>query len=168
MQINMWRHLPPQVSHNPLGNTERGHMTLLKWTLFCVFGAMQCVYVVQKTQYFPHTVHNCCFSMPLIFTTLIVRRSEVCSDWPAIRCAVIGQIPQACELLRPSLYCDAMRRDTKTIKPIINKAFIASSGDIITDYNDSYGLFTRRICDRRNDKQQALLYTAQNSRLYRR
>ncbi len=30
--------------------------------------------------------------------------------------------------------------DTKTIKPIINEAFVASSGDIITDYNDSYGL----------------------------
>ncbi len=26
--------------------------------------------------------------------------------------------------------------ETKTIKPIINEAFVASSGDIITDYND--------------------------------
>ncbi len=36
-------------------------------------------------------------------------------------------------------YCDAVsRRDkTKTIKPIINEAFIASSGKIITDYNDT-------------------------------
>ncbi len=59
------------------------------------------------------------------------------------------------------------------MKPIINKAFIASSGDIITDYNDLYCLFMCRvalcrvnmtICDRRNDKQ-ALLYTAQYSRL---
>ncbi len=33
---------------------------------------------------------------------------------------------------------------TKTIKPIINEAFVASSGDIITDYNDLYHLFTRR------------------------
>ncbi len=32
------------------------------------------------------------------------------------------------------------RDDTKTIKPIINEAFVASSGDIITDYNDSYCL----------------------------
>ncbi len=60
--------------------------------------------------------------------------------------------------------------ETKTIKPIINEAFVASSGDIITDYNDLYCLFTLKhyhvcICDRRNDKQQALLYTAQNSRL---
>ncbi len=30
----------------------------------------------------------------------------------------------------------------QTIKPIINKAFVAFSEDIITDYNDSYGLFT--------------------------
>ncbi len=30
--------------------------------------------------------------------------------------------------------------ETKTIKPIINEAFVASSGDIITDYNDLYCL----------------------------
>ncbi len=66
---------------------------------------------------------------------------------------------------------------TKTIKPIINEAFVASSGDIITDYfrnNDflkvkTYCLF--RLCialrrvNARNDKQQALLCTAQNSHL---
>ncbi len=38
-------------------------MMLLKITLFCVFGVMQCVYAVQKTHYFPHTVHYCCSSM---------------------------------------------------------------------------------------------------------
>ncbi len=32
---------------------------------------------------------------------------------------------------------------------ITNEAFVASSGDIITDYNDSYGLFTRRVAWRR-------------------
>ncbi len=30
----------------------------------------------------------------LIFTKLIVLRSEACSDWPAIQCVVIGRIPQ--------------------------------------------------------------------------
>ncbi len=35
--------------------------------------------------------------------------------------------------------------DTKTIKLIINKAFVASSGDIITDYNDLYCLFMRHV-----------------------
>ncbi len=35
--------------------------------------------------------------------------------------------------------------DTKTIKPIINEAFVASSGDIITDYNDLYCLFACRV-----------------------
>ncbi len=84
------------------------------------------------------------------------------------------------EMLRPSPFCDAVsRRDgTKTIKPIINQAFVASSEDIITDYNDLYCICMHRvashsvnityivcICDRRNDKQQALLYTAQISRL---
>ncbi len=81
-------------------------------------------------------------------------------------------------MLRPLPYCDAVSRDdTKTIKPIINEAFVASSGDIITNYNDLYCLFTHRIASGRinitmyafvigeNNKQQALLYTAQNSHL---
>ncbi len=78
------------------------------------------------------------------------------SFWEARR-ALIGQLYSALwlaeylkretEMLRPSPYCDAMSRrdDTKTIKPIINEAFVASSGDIITDYNDLYCLFTRHI-----------------------
>ncbi len=43
-------------------------------------------------------------------------------------------------MLCPSPYCDAVSRqdDTKTIKTIINEGFVASSGDIITDYKDSY------------------------------
>ncbi len=85
---------------------------------------------------------------------------------------VIGRIPQACDgNVTPLtvLWCVSRRDETKTIKPIVNEAFVASSEDIITDYNDLYCLFTKHyhvcICDRRNDKQQALLYTAQNSRL---
>ncbi len=35
-------------------------MTLLKITLFCVFGIMQCGF--KKTHYFPHAVHYCCSS----------------------------------------------------------------------------------------------------------
>ncbi len=51
------------------------------------------------------------------------------------------------EMLRPLPYCDAVYRrdDTKTIKSIINEAFVASSGDIITDYNDLFCLFTHRV-----------------------
>ncbi len=47
-------------------------------------------------------------------------------------------------------YCDAMSRrdETKTLKPIINEAFVASCGDIITNYNDLYGLFTHRVASR--------------------
>ncbi len=55
-------------------------------------------------------------------------------------------------MLRPSPYCDAVARrdDTKTIKPILNKAFsgdivVASSGDIITHYNGLYCHFTHRV-----------------------
>ncbi len=82
------------------------------------------------------------------------------SFWEA-RCALIGQLSSALwlaeylkhetEMLRPSLYCDAVswRDETKTIKPIINEAFVASSGDIITDYNDLYCLFTYRVASRR-------------------
>ncbi len=72
--------------------------------------------------------------------------------WEARR-APIGQLSSALwlaehlkrvmEMLHPSPNCDAlscMQRD-KTIKPSINEAFVASSGDIITDY-DLYCLFT--------------------------
>ncbi len=86
-----------------------------------------------------------------IFTKLIVLRSEACSDWPAIQCIVIGRMPQAWDGNVPPLpYCEAVsqRNNTKTIKPIINEAFVASIGDIITDYNDLYCLFTRRIASR--------------------
>ncbi len=75
------------------------------------------------------------------------------SFWEA-RCSLIGQLSGALwlaeyfklemEMLRPSLFCDGLSRrdETKTIKPITNEAFVASSGDIITDYNDLYCLFT--------------------------
>ncbi len=75
------------------------------------------------------------------------------SFWEA-RCALIGQLSSALwlaeylkcetEMLRLLPYCDAVswNDETKTIKPIINGAFVASSGDIITDYNDLYCLFT--------------------------
>ncbi len=87
-----------------------------------------------------------------IFTKLIVLRSEVCSDWPAIQYVVIGRIPQAWDgNVTPLtvLWCVSRRHDTKTIKLIINEAFVASSGDIITDYNDLYCLFTCRVASRR-------------------
>ncbi len=76
------------------------------------------------------------------------------SFWEA-RCALIGQLSGALwlaeylkrvtEMLRPLPCCDAMSRhdETKTVKPTINEAFVAFSEDIITDYNDSYSLFTR-------------------------
>ncbi len=80
--------------------------------------------------------------------------------WRA-RHALIGQLSSALwlaeylkretEMLRPLPCCDAVSRrdDTKTIKPIINEAFVASSGDIITDYNDLYCLFMCRVASRR-------------------
>ncbi len=89
---------------------------------------------VQKTYYFSHTV--------------------------IARCTLIGQLSSALwlakylkretEMLRPLPYCDAVSwcDETKTIKPIINEAFVASSGDIITDYNDLYCFFTLRVASR--------------------
>ncbi len=108
------------------------------------------------------------------------------SFWEA-RLALIGQLFSALwlaeylkpemEMLRPSPYCDAVSRHyhTKTIKHIINEAFVASSGDIITDYNDLYCLFTRHFVSHRvnitmsafmigeTTIKQALLYASQNS-----
>ncbi len=113
---------------------------------------------VKKTHYFPHTVHYCCSSMLRLSETHWFLQSS--SFWEA-RHALIGQLSSALwlaeylkhetEMLRPLPYCDAVSRrdDTKTIKPIINEAFVASSGDIITDYNDLYCLFTRHVASRR-------------------
>ncbi len=64
-----------------------------------------------------------------------------------MRHALIGQLSSVLwlaeyrkretEMLRHSPYCDAGRNDTKTKqKNAINEAFVASSGDTITDYND--------------------------------
>ncbi len=83
------------------------------------------------------------------------------SSFREARRALIGQISSALwlaeylkretEMLHPSPYCDAVSRrdETKTINPIINEVFDASSGDIITDYNDLYCLFTRYVASRR-------------------
>ncbi len=126
----------------------------------------------------PHTVHYCCSAFLKCIDFYKAPRSEkqgvlwlasypVRCDWPNTSCET--------EMLRPLPSCDAVsqRDDTKTIKPIINEAFVAFSEDLITDYNYVYCLFTHCvaprkhynvcICDRRNTKQQALLYTAQNS-----
>ncbi len=113
---------------------------------------------VQKTHYFPHTVHYCCSSV--LRLSEMRRFLQSSSFWEA-RCALIGQLSSALwlaeylkrvtEMLRPLPYCDAVSRcdDTKTIKPIINETFVASSGDIITDYNDLYCLFTCCVASRR-------------------
>ncbi len=152
---------------------------LLKRTLFCVFGVMQCVYAVRGLK---NTLFSTYCTLLLllyapsfwnvpVFTKLIVLRSEACSDWPAIQCIVIGRILQTCDGNVTPPHRIVMRDETKTIKPTINEAFIAFSEDIIIEYNDLYCIFMHCvalhhvcICDRRNAKQ-ALLYTAQNSRL---
>ncbi len=84
---------------------------------------------VQKTHYFPHTVHYSCSSMPRLSETHRFLQSS--SFWEA-RCALIGQLSSALwlaeylkrvmEMLRPLPCCDAVSRhdDTKTIKPTIN------------------------------------------------
>ncbi len=47
-----------------------------------------------------NTVHYCCSFLPCLSETCWFLQSssfwEVCSDWPAIQCVVIGRIPQAC------------------------------------------------------------------------
>ncbi len=80
-----------------------------------------------------------------------------------MRCDLAEYLKRATEMLRPLPYCDGVSR-SNDIKTIINEAFVASSGDIITDYN----LFTHRVASRhinitmfafvmkrRNDKEQS-------------
>ncbi len=104
----------------------------LKKTLFFVFGVMQCV-LTFSTRCTLLLLYALSFWNTLIFTKLIVLRSEACSDWPALQCVVIGRIPQAWDgNVTPLtvLWCSVPAWWHKTIKPIINEAFVASSGDI--------------------------------------
>ncbi len=122
---------------------------LLKRTLCCVFGVMQCVYAVRgsKNALFSK---NCTLLLVLYAPPSEKQRfSQSSSFWEA-RCVLIGQLSRVLwlaehlkhvvEMLRPLPCCDAVSRcdKTKTIKPAINEAFIAFSEDIMTDYNDSY------------------------------
>ncbi len=100
-----------------------------------------------KKHYFPHTVHYCCSSV--LRLSEMHRFLQSSSFWEARR-ALIDQLSgtlwlaeylkHKMEMLRPSQYCDAVsqRDEAKTVKPITNRAFVAYSGDIITDYNDLY------------------------------
>ncbi len=64
------------------------------------------------------------------------------SFWEARR-ALIGQLSSALWLAEYQIVMP-MHNETKTIKPIINKAFVASIGDIITDYNDLLSFYASR------------------------
>ncbi len=124
-------------------------MTLLKGAFVCVFGVMQCAYVVRgsKNTLFSTYCTLFCSSLPCLSETRQFLQSS--SFWEA-RHALIGQLSGALwlaeflkretEMLRPSPYCDGVSRqdETKTVKPITNKA---SSWDTITVYNDLYCLF---------------------------
>ncbi len=122
----------------------------------------------------------------IIFHILYIIVAPLCStflkrvDFYKVRHALICQLSSALwlaeylkrvmEMLRLLPYYDAMsqRDETKTTKPIINEAFFASSGDIITYYNDLYCLLLSLYCLILYTvvyKQQALLYIAQNSHL---
>ncbi len=95
-----------------------------------------------KTHYFPRLSKTRQFFQSSLF-------------WEARR-ALIGQVSSLLwlaeylkcemEMLRPLPYFDAVswQDNIKTIKPIINEAFVASSGDIITDYNDLLFYFLLR------------------------
>ncbi len=65
-------------------------------------------------------------------------------DWPNT-----SSVRQKCYAPHHIVMPLSRRDDTKTIKTITNETFVASSGDIITDYNDLYCLFTRRVASRR-------------------
>ncbi len=99
------------------------------------------------------------------------------SFWEARR-ALIGQLSGALwlaeylkrvtDMLRPLPCCDAVsqRDETKTIKPIINEAFVAFSGDIITDYNDSYGLFTHCTTPRKYNTMSVFVFVETPNKHY--
>ncbi len=106
---------------------------------------------LKKTHYFPKTTLLLVLYAP---PSEKQRFSQSSLFWEARR-VLIGQLSRVLwlaehlkhvvEMLHPFPCCDAVSRcdETKTIKPIINNAFVAFSEDIMTDYNDSYGPVTR-------------------------
>ncbi len=58
------------------------------------------------------------------------------------------------------------RDETKTIKPTINEAFVEFSGDIITDYNDLYSLFSRCIMPRKRNTMSAFVIVGTPNKRY--
>ncbi len=124
-------------------------MMLLKRILFCVFGVMQCVYAVSG-------------SKNTLLSTLYIIVAPLCStflkrvDFNKAHCSEkwgmqwLASYPVRCDWPNTS----SVRRkcstdDTKNNKPIINETFAASSGNIMTDYNDLYCFFTRCVASRR-------------------
>ncbi len=102
-------------------------------------------------------------------STFLKRRFLQSSSFWEARCALIGQLSsllwlaeylkRVTEMLRPLPCCNALSRrdETKTIKPIINEAFVASSEDIITDYKDLYCLFTCCATPRKHNTMSAFV-----------
>ncbi len=74
-----------------------------------------------------------------IFTKLIVLRARHALIAVYLVCVTEMLLPLPCWLPKQLIFIVFV---TKTIKPIINEAFVAFSEDVITDYNDSYGRFT--------------------------
>ncbi len=114
---------------------------------------MQCL---RGPRFKKHIIFHILYIIVAPMLRLSETRNQSSSFWE-VRCALIGQLSgalwlaeylkRAMEMLHPLPCCDAMSRrdETKTIKPIINEAFVAFSEDIITD-NDSYGLFYALRC----------------------
>ncbi len=112
-----------------------------------------------------------------IFKKLIVRRSKVCSNWPAIQCVVIGQIPQACDgnvMPFTVLWCCVPARPHKNNETHYKRGIYCIQWGynhwlqwLILFFMCRVALcrVNMTICDRRNDKQ-ALLSTLLNTHVW--
>ncbi len=85
--------------------------------------------------------------------------------WLASSPVRIDRIPQVCDG-NVTLLAMSRRDEAKTIKPIINEVFVAFSEDIITDYNDSYGLFTCCIVPRKHNNMSAFVFVETPNKHY--
>ncbi len=119
----------------------KGSYDVAKNNIICCNAMCFCGLRLKKKNV-PPTVHHCGSSMPRLSETHRLLQSSL--FWEA-RCIVIGRIPQAYLTV---LWCRVPARWHKNNKTIINEAFVASSGDIITDYNDLYCLFMHRVTSR--------------------
>ncbi len=109
------QHSYPDIFREKVGILKRSYDVAKKNRILCIWCNAVCLRSSRSKRHIIfHILYTivaplCLFFWnTLIFTKLIVVRSQACSDWPAIPCVVTAWIPQACDgnvMPLPMLWC---------------------------------------------------------------